>query len=126
MKYQVQVKHHFCAIHSVPDDPDNAIPHSHSWVAVVVVDGPLLDSPLWVMDFKGIEHILGSVLQDGSNLNDIHASGTVEAIASVLDLYIRGRLPDQVALVRFELHETDDHAVFILDSGSVTATGARR
>ena len=115
MRYQVQVKHRFSATHSVPADPANADPHLHEgWVAVAVVEGRLLDSPPWVMDFKDLKGILGSVLVDGSYLNNLHASGTVEAIAAVAEKYVRGRLPDRVELVRFELHETDEHAEILV------------
>jgi 6-pyruvoyl-tetrahydropterin synthase len=114
MRYQVQVKHRFRATHSVPDDPKNAKPHTNKWEAVAVVEGALKVSPRWVMDWDDLEKLLAGILPSGSDLNNVHASGTLEAIGEVIVAYVSRRLPNGVSLVRLELHEADKHAVFVL------------
>ncbi len=100
--YQLTIKEHFDAAHSLPGYPGECRElHGHTWDVEVTVEGEHLDEIGIVYDFKTLKADVRSVLGvfDHKHLNDVAPFDEIPPTAEHLARTIFEQLADRVAPV---------------------------
>lgn len=110
-RIKIGKKFSFSAAHQIPDLPPEhpcSRLHGHNYEVWVEVEGPLLGSPAWIMDFGELKEVVREVLAplDHSVLPEWLA--TAESLALYLFEEIEGKLRHPgVHVARVKVFETE-------------------
>lgn len=115
--FEVIVKHHFCAAHSLRGYPGKCVnTHGHNFEVEVTVVGDRLNSLGLVVDFKDVKALLNGIIEDldHQNLNELEAFASVnpstENIAKYLHDRLKPLLPVEVNLRQVKVCETGSYS----------------
>jgi 6-pyruvoyltetrahydropterin/6-carboxytetrahydropterin synthase len=115
--FEIIVKHHFSAAHSLRGYPGKCVnTHGHNFEVEVIVEGADLDPLGLLVDFKEVKAQLNTILEelDHQHLNELEPfrqeNPSTENLARHVYRRMQAALPDPVRLKQVRIAETGSYA----------------
>jgi len=96
--YSVCVSTTFDAVHAVTVRGIDEVPHNHTWIAEIIIEGESLDEDGLLIDFLEVEKHLKEIIEPlrNSNLNELELLEEENPSAEHLALYICKKIKNKI------------------------------